>query len=198
MQEKRRNFKMGLFQKVRQFVIDSFAKIGDTHSLKHFDRTVYWLLKLKPDADEAMQIAAVAHDIERAFKDPRRMEVVKKSDKGFKDDHYLKYHPEKGAEIIGEFLKKEGASQETIERVKKLISKHEVGGNDDENFIKDADSVSYFENNIGHFITRISEEVSKEKIKEKFNWMYDRITSPKAKEIARRWHKEAVERLDQS
>ena len=32
----------------------------------HFDRTVYWLQQLRPDADGALLIAAISHDIERA------------------------------------------------------------------------------------------------------------------------------------
>ena len=33
----------------------------------HSKNTLSWLLKLKPDADEALQIAALGHDIERAI-----------------------------------------------------------------------------------------------------------------------------------
>ncbi len=32
---------------------------------RHAENTLDWLLKLKPDADEALQIAALGHDIER-------------------------------------------------------------------------------------------------------------------------------------
>ena len=33
---------------------------------RHADNVLKWLLKLKPDADEALQIEALAHDIDRA------------------------------------------------------------------------------------------------------------------------------------
>jgi 3-hydroxyacyl-CoA dehydrogenase len=33
----------------------------------HSKNTLEWLLKLKPDADEALKIAALAHNIERAI-----------------------------------------------------------------------------------------------------------------------------------
>ena len=55
---------------------------------KHFDRTLYWVLKLKPDADEAFQIAAYSHDIRRAFDRERANNAVGKSKKGFQDHHY--------------------------------------------------------------------------------------------------------------
>ena len=33
----------------------------------HSKNTLEWLLKLKPDADDALKIAALGHDIERAI-----------------------------------------------------------------------------------------------------------------------------------
>ena len=72
-----------------------------------------------------------------------------------------------------------------IERVKMLISKHEVGGNDDQNLLKDADSVSFLENNVDHFINNLVSETSKEKVKDKFDRTFNRITSQQAREIAR-------------
>jgi len=78
-----------------------------------------------------------------------------------------------------------------------LISKHEEGGNDDQNLLKDADSISFFENNVPLFLTKHVSEVGKEKVKEKFDWMFNRITSEKAKQIARQWYEEAIKKLDE-
>jgi hypothetical protein len=99
---------MSYFDDVHEFVEDSFSKSGGTQGLRHFERTVYWVEQLKPDADEALRIAAMAHDIERAFRDPSK-EPAGGSKEGFKGEFFTKYHPEKGAEIVGEFLEKEGA-----------------------------------------------------------------------------------------
>jgi hypothetical protein len=41
-----------------------------------------------------------------------------------------------------------------IERVMMLVSKHEVGGNDDQNLLKDADAISFLENQIDVFLTK--------------------------------------------
>ncbi len=67
--ESRKSLKsMNYYPKVKKFVEESFAKKGKfSDELRHFWRTAYWLKKLDPKADEAMLIAAVAHDIERAF-----------------------------------------------------------------------------------------------------------------------------------
>ena len=38
--------------------------------LRHLERTRDWVVELDPDASEALQLAALTHDIERAFPDP--------------------------------------------------------------------------------------------------------------------------------
>lgn len=184
-----------LYTKAEQFVIDSFTKLGKTSQIKHFERTVYWIKQLKADADEALLISAIAHDIERAF---RKQDVKdKKHSHSYADPEFFRSHEERGAEIMADFLKKEGAEQKLIDRVKMLISKHEEGGNDDQNLLKDADSISFFENNVPTFLTKHVSEVGKEKVKEKFDWMFNRITSEKAKQIARQWYEEAIKKLDE-
>ncbi len=188
-----------LYEKVKKYVTDTYTKQGqiplNQTRMIHFERTVYWLLQLKPDADEAFQIAAFAHDIERGFRKPEDNMYV--GPEGYLDKKCMKYHQEKGAEIRGEFLEKHGASKEIIERVKHLISKHEVGGDDDQNLLKDADSLSFLENNVDFFIDKKLPVDGVEKVRPKIDWMYTRITSPKAKEIAKQWHQDAMKRLDE-
>ena len=36
---------------------------------RHADNTLEWLLRLAPDADEALQLAALGHDIDRAIEE---------------------------------------------------------------------------------------------------------------------------------
>lgn len=182
---------MGLYKKTEKFVQDHFGNA----KMQHFRQTVFWLKEIYPTADEAMLIAAIAHDAERAF---RNDDVVhaKESDRGFLDEEHLKYHQKKGAEIIYDFLINEGADIDLARRVKKLIENHEVGGDAQENALKDADSISFFENNTEHFIKIKAGEVGRKKVKEKFDWMFNRITSQKAKEISRSWYNEAVRKLE--
>jgi len=182
-----------IYDKVEQFVNDSFKKVNDTLGFKHLQRTVYWVKQLNPNADESLLTAAVSHDIERGFRNPNYTTIKAK---GFKDVEHLTYHQEESAKIIANYLHEIGADRDFIERVKMLINKHEVGGNDEQNLLKDADSISFFENNINHFLTNKVLETGKDKVKEKFNWMYDRITSPQAKEITKKWYQDAIERLN--
>lgn len=173
---------MFYFDKTREFVIDSFEKAGKGNNIKHLERTAYWLKQLKPDADEAMLIAAISHDIERALRDSDKKPTTEQ-------------HQEKGAEIIDEFLEKQNAPREMIDKVKNLISKHEIGGTDEENLIKDADSISFLENQVDIFIACVPQETSKEKTLEKFNLMYNRISSPEAKKLAEPFYKNALDKL---
>lgn len=77
-----------------------------------------------------------------------------------------------------------------------MISKHEVGGDDDQNLVKDADSISFLENNVDVFLSEHVQKSGKEKVRDKFNWMFDRITGEKAKELARPLYEEAIRRLN--
>jgi hypothetical protein len=183
-----------MLEKVKKFVDESFRNKGKNHQMDHFLNTIDWLLEIKPDADEAMQIAAVAHDIERAF---RKSDVNdRKMEYGFTDSKFLEMHSERGAEIIGKFLEKNDANKEIIAKVKKLVSTHEVGGDEDQNFIKDADSLSFFEVNVKFFLTEKVKVNGKERVKEKFDWMYNRISSKKAKKLAKPMYENALKCLE--
>ena len=184
-----------LYKKVEQFVVQSFEKKVD---IEHSKRTVYWVKQLKPDADEALLIAGIGHDIDRAFRKPQALGMPKLQASGFTDKEFLRRHQDNSARIVAEFLEKQKASQEMIDRVKMLVSKHEEGGNDAQDVLKDADSVSHFENCVELFLTEAVEEVGKDKVRQKFDWMYNRITSEKAKQITKPWYEKAIKDLETS
>ena len=186
---------MQFYFKVVKFVEDSYAK-GDPYfaeDVSHLKDTAELVKKLKPDADEALLISAVSHDIERAFRDEKQMELAK-----FGTEEYYKIHQEKGADIVVNFLKSLGADKKLTDKVWSLISKHEVGGDEDQTLLKDADSLSFFtkDGTINFFLTKRLQKVGKENIKKKFDWMFNRIISEKAKEIARPLYESALKRLE--
>ncbi len=178
-----------LFKKTREFVDKSFKNEAQ---MLHFDRTAYWLKVLKPNADEAFLIAAIGHDIERAF---RKNNPFENNNKKFTDKIHLKNHQEKGAEILGEFLKEQNADFKIIEKVKHLILNHEIGGDTNQNILKDADSLSFLENNADIFLNKL-EKLGHNKIKEKFDWMYFRITLSKARKIGKPFYKKIIKNLN--
>ena len=147
------------------------------------------------DAPEELKIAALVHDIERAFRDMKIYEKMYKSEKGFLDTDFLKYHQRRSAEILSEFLKKSNYPQDKIKKVYNLVANHELGGDFETDILKDADSISFFIHNVEHFITVKTKESSIEKTLEKLNWMYGRITHNIAKEIVDSFYKKSIEKL---
>ena len=62
---------------------------------RHADNTLEWLLRLAPNADDALQLAALAHDIDRALEATK----VKRAD--FNDyDAFKAAHASNGADIL--------------------------------------------------------------------------------------------------
>ncbi|MFH0835753.1 MAG: DUF4202 family protein, partial [Candidatus Micrarchaeota archaeon] len=144
--------KTELYEKTREFVADSFEKAGKSSQMIHFDRAVHWVKTLRPEADEALCIAAVAHDIERAFRQP---DMHERKAASYTNPDFFRTHEERGAGIIAEFLEKQGAEKSIVERVSKLVARHEEGGDEDQNLLRDADSLSFLENNVQRFLERL-------------------------------------------
>jgi hypothetical protein len=145
----------------------------------HSKSTKKWVLNLKPDADEALQIAALAHDIERGFSTPEE----DKAKEDFSRYKELKMeHSKKSADIICGILKKYDFEDLFIKRVKHLVEHHEFGGDEETDIIKDADSISFFEDNLEYYFGEFGNDKTKDKIKFTFNRMSER-----AKEIVKKF-----------
>ena len=187
-----------LFEQIASHIAHLFKQAGKEPVLIHSQRTVFWLLKLKPDADEALKIAALAHDIERISPPPPLEDMVAASSDGWLDSEFIRRHSTNGADIIAKLMGRLEADPKQIERVQFLVAGHEYSGTSDQNVLKDADSVSFFENNIEEFLQLKVKKFGKQKVREKFKWMYSRITSEPAKSIAAAWFRAAMEQLDRS
>ncbi|MBI2128808.1 DUF4202 family protein [Candidatus Woesearchaeota archaeon] len=183
-----------MLDKVMSYVNKSFEQCVTSKSVKHFENAVYWVKKLKPDADEAVLIAAYSHDIQRAFRKTNTSETFKILD--FNNPALLEEHQEEGARLISDFLKKEGYDEKNIQRVYNMVRHHEEGGDEESNLIKDADSISYFETNSFRHIKHDAPILGKEKVRGKIEWMYNRISSKKARKIAEPMYKKALKLLE--
>ncbi len=181
------SYLMNFYRKTLNFV----NKVIPDEQKAHFERTVFWMEKFSPIFTEAHRIAAYCHDIERAFNDKKNEQV-----ENYLDPAFLKDHQEKSAEIISNFLKSENAPKDLIDKISHLISKHEVGGDEEQNALMDADSVSFFETNARMFIVKKAPVEGYEKIKEKFDWMFNRICSEDHKHYARINYKKWLAELE--
>ncbi len=133
----------------------------------HSKNTLNWLLKLKHDANEALQIAALGHDIERAI-DQRK---VRREDFEYYDD-FKAAHAHNSAEILKEVMLDCGVDETLIEQVYELVRRHEVGGDERSDLLKDADSISYFEVNLPHYYNRHGWDETKRRCL----WGYKRLS----------------------
>lgn len=166
-----------------------FTKAGDLNGVKHHERVDYWVTQLRPDADEALRTAAISHDIERGINGDWKASSV--------DPEKLRKHQDLCAQITGDFLTKEGAGEDFVQRVKHLISSHEYGGDEDQNILCDADRLTYFENvALRHAKTYKDKGKTKEEMKDKLDFEFNKIHSEKAKDIAQPWYNEAVMELN--
>ena len=77
-----------------------------------------------------------------------------------------------------------------------MVRHHEEGGDEESDIIKDADSLSYFDTNVTKHASKLVNVLGKEKVRNKINWMFNRISSEKAKELARPKYEEGIKLLD--
>ena len=141
----------------------------------HSENTLDWLLKLDPEADQALQIAALAHDIDRAVE----AQKVRRAD--FSDYNAFKAaHAHNGARILRVILNRCGVAKSIADEACRLVILHEVGGDPRSDMLKDADSISYFEVNLPLYYQR----EGREKTIRRCNWGYRRL-SARMKEVVK-------------
>jgi hypothetical protein len=164
----------------------------------HLVRTGYWVRRLDENASPELVIACVTHDIERAFPQGREPRGSSETGAGvnWEDKAYNLWHGKRSAKIVGEFLVKKGMDKKFIAKVKRLIVVHEMGGTYEENLIKDADSISFLEINGPLFISWIPKKYTANQVREKFDYMYNRITLPKANNLAKPFYESSLKKLD--
>jgi len=163
-------------KKIEEEIKNIISKSPFKTDWAHAKSTRKWVMKLKPDADISLQIAALAHDIERGLKSS--LDKSSKKFDNYKD--YKKIHSEKSAKIIVDLLNKHNYEKDVISKVKELVLKHEFGGDFESDILKDADSISFFEENLELYFIEFGEDKTRKKI----NFMFGRI-SPKGQELVK-------------
>jgi CDP-L-myo-inositol myo-inositolphosphotransferase len=140
---------------------------------RHADNTLEWLLRLEPDADEALQLAALAHDIDRADEERKVRRAV------FDDyDAFKAAHARNGAAILRPILTACGVERHIVSEACRLVEVHEVGGDPRSDLLKDADGVSFFDVSLPLYGRREGWAEARRRSR----WGYARL-SPRAREI---------------
>ena len=140
---------MNKIKKAKQEILRCVAKSSIPEDLPHAKNTAKWVLRLNPQASQAMQIAALAHDIERAD------EKHKIKRRNF--NHYDKFkiaHALHSAYILKKILKKHDLDASLIHDACELVKQHEFGQDSPSNLLREADSLSYFEINLPYYFKR--------------------------------------------
>ncbi|WP_052889236.1 DUF4202 family protein [Thermogemmatispora carboxidivorans] len=164
----------------------------------HLLKAEEWLRRINPEASEAMLLAALTHDMERAFPGPDSPK--QDLSRGADDPLYLQAHSERSARIVGDFLREQQAPADLIEEVMALIRVHELGGWPEADWVQAADSLSFLEVNVQPFLHMMSNTQTgwtPEAVRAKFSWMYSRIRLPEARHWATPLYQQALERLQQ-
>ena len=158
-----------------------------TEDPHHAENTLEWLLRLAPESDEALQIAALAHDIERAV-------TARKVRRSHYDnyDAFKAAHARHGADILGAILDECRVTKATADEACRLVTLHEVGGDPRSDLLKDADSISFFEVNMPLYYQREGCVETKSRC----TWGYQRLSSRTKKIVeSMRYDNEDLTRL---
>jgi len=164
-----------LVELARRWVIEHYPYNRD-----HLVRAFEWVLRLDPEASDAVQLAALTHDMERAFPSPEQPLHTR-----LNDVVYERLHSERSAQIVSEWLRQQAAEEPLIAEVDRLIRAHEVGGWPDADFVQAVDSLSFLETNIGLFLEFVRNgRFTVDEVQDKFIRSYERIRQPHLRAIA--------------
>ena len=172
----------------RRWVVENYPYNRD-----HLLRALEWLDRLAPGAPEAVRLAALTHDMERAFPGPDSPAMA-----SLADPVYEQLHSERSARIVSEWLASHGADEQLTRDVAALIIAHEVGGTREADLVQAADRLSFLETNVDLFLGFVeSGRFSIDDVRTKFEHSYHRIRVPDAKALARPLYEDADARLAQ-
>jgi hypothetical protein len=158
----------------------------------HLIETLTWLDRISPGSREAVRLAALTHDMERAF--PGSDSPVMS---GLGDAAYHTAHSARSARIVGAWLRENGAEDALVRDVEALIRVHEDGGWPEADAVQAADSLSFLATNVDLFLGFVrSGRFSVRDVRWKFEYSYERIQIAKAKALARPLLESALARLD--
>lgn len=152
-----------------------------TFNRDHLIDSLKWLDRIAPGSVEALRLATVTHDMERAFPgadQPRPTSLV--------DPIYNAAHAARSARIVGVWLREQDAGENLIEEVQALVRVHEDGGWPEANLLQAADSLSFLSCNVDLFLGMVrTGRWTAEEVQRKFDYSYDRIQITHLKELAR-------------
>jgi NADPH:quinone reductase-like Zn-dependent oxidoreductase len=180
---------------VTELVERALVWVAEVHPhAPHLARTREWVLELDPGAGEALELAAVIHDIERAFPaddDPYDPDAAPGAN-GYED-----WHQRRSAEIGARWLREQNAPEALTADVAALVRVHETGGSPRADLLQAADSLSFLETQTDLFIGMVRDgRLPRDRAEQKLRLMHERIRLPRAAELGTPRLAAALARLD--
>ncbi|HYY03603.1 MAG TPA: hypothetical protein VE736_06935 [Gaiellaceae bacterium] len=159
----------------------------------HLLNTRDWLVRLEPNAPEALRVAAVVHDCERMFPGGPQADPNAPHD----DEAYLRAHSERSARFAGNWLRRTGADPALVDEVERLVRLHETGGTPAADVLQAADSISFLDVNDGVVLRWLADgRATREQARGKLDYMLERIRIERARELALPLYERSVARLE--
>jgi hypothetical protein len=162
------------------------------HAL-HLVRARDWVLAIDPDAGEGLRIAAVLHDVERAFPDASSSWDPAGD---WNDPGYLRWHQERCARYAVAWLGEQGAPAGLVAEVQRLILVHEEGGWYAADVLQAADSLSFLETLTSITLAWVRRGIDPAHARAKLQFLADRITIEAARADAEPLLARALQELD--
>ncbi|MCX2727983.1 DUF4202 domain-containing protein [Thermomicrobium sp. 4228-Ro] len=181
----------GLLERAREWVAPYW-------NARHLYRTLDWLFVLEPEADIALRLAALTHDMERHVPGPDSPTMD--AQRGIPNREYERQHQERSARIVTGWLTEQGAAPELVEAVRALVAVHEWGGWPEADLLQAADSLSFLEVNVDRFVRLgLTGErgYTPERVAEHFRYMAERVRVPRARHLAELLLRAALARLEE-
>ena len=176
-----------LIEAARTWVIDRYP-----YNRHHLLKALEWLDRVAPDSPEAVRLATLTHDMERAFPGPDQPVI-----KTLSDPDYERLHSLRSARIVGAWLREQHAKEALVEHVEALVVAHEFGGWPEADLVQAVDSLSFLDTNIDLFLGFVrSAKHPAHEVRKKFNSMFGRIQIPRLKLLAQPLVDRALEQLD--
>jgi hypothetical protein len=177
---------VGLFETARRWVVDNY-----TYNSFHLINTLEWLDRFAPGSRDAVRLAALTHDMERAFPGPDQPVLT-----SLTDPTYTRLHAERSARIVGAWFRAQTTDAALVQDIDALVLAHEVGGWPEANLLQAADSISFLDANLELALSWVrSGRFSGHDVRAKLDYSYDRIQVPDVKVLAQPFLERARARL---
>jgi hypothetical protein len=160
----------------------AWARAEHPHA-RHLERSLDWLLELDRDARDALRIAALLHDIERAYPDP---DARWSGASHWAEDTYVHYHEARCAQYLAAWLLDHDAHPTVARDAVALVLYHEEGGWPEADLLQAADSLSFIETMTPLIRGWIANgDTTPQSALAKLEHMYERMRVPAARELGR-------------